>query len=114
MLITNAYAQQAAAAGSTQDTLMGILPMILMFVVLYFLMIRPNLKKAKDHKAMVDALQKGDEVITQGGITGRISRIIDDTYVRLEVAESKDGAIELTVQKAAIGILLPKGTLKNF
>lgn len=111
MLISNAYAQQAAA-GSTQDTLMGLLPMVLMFVVLYFLMIRPNLKKAKDHKAMVDALQKGDEVITQGGITGRIVKV-DDNYVRVEVAETKDGPVELTIQKAAIGILLPKGTLKT-
>lgn len=111
MLISNAYAQQAA--GSGQDTLMGLLPMILMFVVLYFLMVRPNLKKAKEHKAMVEALQKGDEVITQGGITGRISRVIDDNYVRLEVAEGKDGPIELTVQRPAIGMLLPKGTLKN-
>lgn len=111
MLISNAFAQQAAAA-SGQDTLMGLLPMILMFVVLYFLMIRPNLKKAKDHKAMVDALQKGDEVITQGGITGRVVKV-DENYIRLEVAETKDGPIELTVQKPAVGILLPKGTLKN-
>ncbi len=108
MLITNAYAQQAAAAGSTQDTLMGILPMILMFVVLYFLMIRPNLKKAKDHKAMVDALQKGDEVITQGGVAGKISKV-GENYVSLEVAPG----VEIAVQKAAVGNVLPKGTLKS-
>lgn len=111
MLISNAFAQQAAAA-SNQDTLMGLLPMVAMFIVLYFIMIRPNLKKAKEHKSMVEGLQKGDEVITQGGLTGRIVKV-DDNYVRLEVAETKDGPVELVIQKPAIGILLPKGTLKN-
>ncbi len=112
MLISNAYAQQAAAA-SGQDTLMGLVPMILMFVVLYFLMIRPNLKKAKEHKAMTEALQKGDEVIIQGGITARISRLIDENYIRVEVAETKDGPVEMTIQRGAVGMLLPKGTLKT-
>jgi preprotein translocase subunit YajC len=107
VLISNAYAQ-AAAQGSTQDTLMGLLPMILMFVVLYFLMIRPQMKKAKEHKSMVEALQKGDEVVSQSGIAGRIVKV-DDNYVKLEVAPN----VELTVQKGAVGMLLPKGTLKN-
>lgn len=107
MLISTAYAQAAAAPASTQDSLMGLLPMILMFVVLYFLMIRPNMKKAKDHKAMIEALQKGDEVVTQGGIAGKIAKI-DDNYIKLEIATG----VEIAVQKPAIGIVLPKGTLK--
>ena len=87
---------------------MGLLPMILMFVVLYFLMIRPQMKKAKEHKAMVEALQKGDEVVTQGGIVGKISKI-DDNYIKLEVANG----VEIAVQQPAVGMLLPKGTLKG-
>ena len=108
MLISTAHAQAAAGAASTQDTLMGLLPMILMFVVLYFLMIRPQMKKAKEHKNMVEALQKGDEVVTQGGIAGRIVKI-DDNYIKLEVANG----VEIAVQKPAVGMLLPKGTLKG-
>ena len=107
MLISTAYAQAAAAPASTQDTLMGLMPMILMFVVLYFLMIRPQMKKAKEHKTMVEALQKGDEVVTQGGIAGRIVKV-DDNYIKLEVADG----VEMTVQKPAVGMILPKGTLK--
>ena len=113
MLISTAYAQAAAGApASTQDTIMGLLPMILMFVVLYFLMIRPQMKKAKEHKSMVEALQKGDEVITQGGMAGRISKV-GDNYITLEIAEAKDGAVEVLIQKQAVGTILPKGTLKG-
>ena len=108
MLISTAYAQAAAAPASTQDTIMGLLPMILMFVVLYFLMIRPQMKKAKEHKGMVEALQKGDEVVTQGGIIGRITKV-GDNYVKLEIADN----VEISVQKPAVGMLLPKGTLKG-
>ena len=108
MLISTAYAQAAAPAASTQDTLMGLMPMILMFVVLYFLMIRPQMKKAKEHKNMISALEKGDEVVTQGGIAGRIVKI-DDNYIKLEVASG----VEIAVQKPAVGMLLPKGTLKG-
>ena len=114
MLISNAYAQAAAPAASNDPTggLMGMLPIILMFVVLWFLMIRPQMKKAKEHQKMVGELQKGDEVVTQGGIVGRISKV-GESYITVEVAEGKDGAIEVTVQKQAIGALLPKGTLKT-
>lgn len=108
MLISTAYAQAAAAPASTQDTLMGLMPMVLMFVVLYFLMIRPQMKKAKEHKNMVAALEKGDEVVTQSGIVGRIVKI-DDNYIKLEIASG----VEIAVQKPAIGMLLPKGTLKG-
>lgn len=108
MLISTAYAQAATGAATTQDSIMGMLPLILMFVVLYFLMIRPQMKKAKEHKAMIDALQKGDEVVTQGGMAGRIVKL-DDNYVKIEVADG----VEIAVQRAAIGLILPKGTLKN-
>ena len=108
MFITNAYAQAApAAGGGLEGSLTSFLPIILMFVVLYFLMIRPQMKRQKEQKAMIDALNKGDEVITAGGILGRITRVTD-AYVALEVA---DGT-ELIVQKAAIATLLPKGTIK--
>lgn len=107
MFISSAFAQTAAATPSTTDSLMGFLPMIVVFVAMYFLMIRPQMKRAKDHKSMVDALQKGDEVITQGGIAGRISKVSDD-YITVEIASN----VEVTVQKQAIGMLLPKGTLK--
>ena len=107
MLISNAYAQTAAAAGP-MDSVMQFLPIILMFVVLYFLMIRPQQKKAKEHKALLEALSKGDEVITQSGMVGRISKVGDD-FVTVEIAEN----VEIQMQKPAIITVLPKGTIKN-
>ena len=112
MLISNAYAQAAGAAQDPTGGLMGMLPILLMFVVLWFVMIRPQMKKAKEHQKMVTELAKGDEVVTQGGIVGRISKI-SENYVTVEVAEGKNGPVELTVQKQAVGTLLPKGTLKS-
>ena len=114
MLISNAYAQAAGvpAAQDPMSTLTGFLPLILMFIILWFLMIRPQMKKAKEHQKMVTELAKGDEVVTQGGVVGRISKI-SENYVTVEVAEGKNGPVELTVQKQAIGALLPKGTLKS-
>ena len=106
MLISNAYAQAAGASDPTGG-LMGLLPLILMFVVLWFLMIRPQMKRAKEHKAMVEALAKGDEVVTQGGIAGRISEL-GDTYVHLEVADN----VTILVQRPSVAMVLPKGTLK--
>ena len=106
MLISNAYAQ-AAPAGS-MGGFETFLPIILMFAVLYFLMIRPQQKKAKDHKALLEALSKGDEVITHSGIAGRLSKVGDD-FVTVEIAEN----IEIRMQKQAIATVLPKGTLKN-
>ncbi len=107
MLISNAYAQTAAAAGP-MDSVMQFLPIILMFVVLYFLMIRPQMKKAKEHKALVEALGKGDEIITTGGIAGRITKVSDD-FVTVAIADN----VEIQMQKPAIATVLPKGTLKN-
>jgi preprotein translocase subunit YajC len=109
VLISNAWAQAAPAAGADPTGgLMGMLPIILMFVVLWFLMIRPQMKKAKEHKAMVEAMQKGDEVLTNGGIAGRITKV-GENYVSVEIADN----VEVTVQKGAIASILPKGTLKT-
>jgi preprotein translocase subunit YajC len=109
VFISNAYAQ---AAGAADPGLMGnlstFLPLILMFVVMYFLMIRPQQKRAKEQKAMMDALAKGDEVVTVGGILGRVARVTD-AYVTVEVAPNT----EIVVQKASVTTLLPKGTLKG-
>jgi preprotein translocase subunit YajC len=104
-MISNAYAQ---AAGGGEPGFMGLLPIVLMFVLLYFLMIRPQMKRAKEHKQMVEALQKGDEVITSGGVVGRISKM-GDAYVSVEIAPNT----EISVQRAAVQTLLPKGTMKT-
>lgn len=109
MFISNAYAQAAPAANAgLMGNLSTFLPLILMFVVMYFLMIRPQQKKAKEQRAMMDALAKGDEVVTAGGILGKVSKV-NDTFVTIEVATGTD----IVVQKHSITTLLPKGTLKS-
>ncbi len=109
MFISNAYAQ--TAAGAADPGIMGSLttfaPIIIMFVVMYFIMIRPQQKRQKEMKTMMDALGKGDEVITVGGVLGRVSKVTD-AYVTIEVA----AGTEIVVQKNAVTTLLPKGTLK--
>ena len=105
MIISPAFAQ---AAPSGDPGYIGLLPIILMFVLLYFLMIRPQMKRAKETKQMIEALQKGDEVITAGGVVGRITKL-GDAYLSLEIAPN----IEISVQKAAVQVLLPKGTIKT-
>ncbi|MGA0032956.1 MAG: preprotein translocase subunit YajC [Burkholderiales bacterium] len=107
MLVSPAWAQ-APAAGAQGGGIESILLILAMFAVLYFLMIRPQMKRAKEHKAMVDGLQKGDEVVTAGGMLGRISKI-DDQYVTVAVAEN----VEIQLQRGAIQVVLPKGTLKT-
>lgn len=106
MFISNAYAQTAGAG--VESSLMSFLPIILMFVVLYFLMIRPQMKRQKEQKAMMEALARGDEVVTAGGILGKVTKVTD-AYVTVEVS---DGT-EIVVQKAAVSTLLPKGTIKS-
>lgn len=106
MLISSAYAQ-AAAGGDAQSSLMGMLPLILMFVVLYFVMIRPQMKKAKEHKAMIEALAKGDEVVSAGGMLGKVSKL-EDGYLTLEISNG----VEVQLQRSAVVQVLPKGTLK--
>jgi preprotein translocase subunit YajC len=105
VIISPAFAQ---SAGGGDPGYIGFLPIILMFVLLYFLMIRPQMKRSKEQKQMVEALQKGDEVITAGGVLGRITRI-GDVYVSLEVAPNT----EISIQRTAVQMLLPKGTLKS-
>jgi preprotein translocase subunit YajC len=111
VFISSAFAQTApaaAAAGSDmQSTLMGMLPLVLMFVVLYFVMIRPQMKKQKEHKTMIDALAKGDEVVTAGGMLGKVSRL-GDSLVTLEVSSG----VDIQVQRSAVVQVLPKGTVK--
>ena len=104
-LISPAYAQTGIPGGGD---LMTFLPMVAIFVVFYFLLIRPQQKKAKEAKAMLEALQKGDEVVTAGGMLGRISRLTDQ-YAVVEVGPNS----EITVQRQAIAQLLPKGTIKT-
>jgi preprotein translocase subunit YajC len=86
---------------------MSMLPLVLMFVVLYFVMIRPQMKKQKEHRAMIDALAKGDEVVTGGGILGRVSKI-GDTFIGVEVANG----VEVQMQRSAVVQVLPKGSIK--
>jgi preprotein translocase subunit YajC len=105
--ISNAYAQAPTDALGLGGNLTSFLPLVLMFVVMYFLMIRPQQKRAKEQRAMMDALAKGDEVVTAGGMLGRVVKVVD-AYVTIEVATGT----EITVQKSSITTLLPKGTLK--
>ncbi len=104
MIISPAYAQGAGGA----DSLMSFLPIILLFVILYFLMIRPQMKRAKEQKAMIETLQKGDEVVTAGGLVGRITKL-GEQYVTLEIAPNT----EIVLQRSAVQVPLPKGTLKT-
>jgi len=105
VIISPAYAQ--AASGGAESSLVSLLPLVLMFVVLYFIMIRPQMKKQKEHKAMVEALAKGDEVVIAGGVLGRVARL-GDSYLSVEVANG----VELQVQRASVIQVLPKGTYK--
>ena len=112
MFISQAFAQTApAAAAGGVESMFGsvgqLLPLVLMFVVLYFVMIRPQMKKQKEHRAMIDALAKGDEVATVGGVLGKVSKLTD-SYVSLEVATG----VELQVQRSAVVQVLPKGSIK--
>jgi preprotein translocase subunit YajC len=106
VFISNAYAQ-AAAGGDTSSSLISMLPLVLMFVVLYFVMIRPQMKRQKEHKAMIEALAKGDEVVTAGGFLGKVAKI-GETYIGVELADG----VEVQMQRTAVVQVLPKGTLK--
>ncbi len=110
MFISSAFAQTApaaAAGGDMQSSLMSMLPLVLMFVVLYFVMIRPQMKKQKEHRAMVDALAKGDEVVSAGGLLGKVAKL-GDSYLGIEIASG----VEVQIQRSAVVQVLPKGTLK--
>ena len=105
MIISPAFAQ---AAPSGDPGYIGLLPIVLMFVLLYFLMIRPQMKRAKEHRAMLEKLGNGDEVITNGGIAG-VVREIGDSFISVEIADN----VRVRLQKGAIANVLPKGTLKS-
>ena len=103
-MISNAYAAPAAGA---QDPIMGLLPFVVIFVLFYFMLIRPQMKRAKEQKKMIEALQKGDEVITAAGIVGKVTKA-GEIYISLEIAPGT----EIQMQKAAVQTLLPKGSIK--
>jgi preprotein translocase subunit YajC len=110
VFISSAFAQTApaaAAGGDMSSSLMSMLPLVLMFVVLYFIMIRPQMRKQKEHRAMIDALAKGDEVVTAGGMLGKVSSI-SDSHIGLQVASG----VEVQMQRSAVVQVLPKGTIK--
>ena len=111
MFISSAFAQTAPAAatagGDMQSSLMSMLPLVLMFVVLYFVMIRPQMRKQKEHRTMIEALAKGDEIVTSGGLLGKVTKM-GDSYLNLEVASG----VELQVQRSAVVQVLPKGSIK--
>jgi preprotein translocase subunit YajC len=107
VFISNAYAQTAPAAAGGAAGLYQFLPLVLMFVVLYFIMIRPQMKRQKEHKAMIEALAKGDEVVIGGGILGRVAKL-NESLVHVEIAKD----VEIQVQRPSIVQVLPKGSLK--
>jgi preprotein translocase subunit YajC len=106
VFISTAYAQ-TAAGGDMQSSLMSMLPLVLMFVVLYFVMIRPQMRRQKEHRTMIEALAKGDEVATVGGVLGKVTKL-GDVYIGVEIANG----VEVQVQRSAIVQVLPKGTVK--
>lgn len=107
MFISSAYAQAAASGGDMQSSLMSMLPLVLMFVVLYFVMIRPQMRRQKEHRSMIEALAKGDEVATAGGLIGKVTKL-GDVYISVEVANG----VEVQLQRSAVVQVLPKGTVK--
>lgn len=106
--ISEAVAETAATGGAQGDPMFNIFVMVALFAVFYFLLIRPQAKRAKEHKKMASGLQKGDEVVTSGGVLGKITHVGDD-YVSLQIADN----VEVKIQRSAVGMLLPKGTIKE-
>jgi preprotein translocase subunit YajC len=106
-LISSAYAQAADAAAQT-NPLLSFLPLLVLFAVFYFMLIRPQMRRAKEQRNMISALAKGDEVVTNGGIAGRIEDM-GDTFITLEIAPN----VKIKLQKSAISLVLPKGSLKS-
>jgi len=102
--ISNAYAQDTAAQGG----LMSFLPLIVIFAVFYFMLIRPQMKRAKEHKLLISQLNKGDEVITNGGLLGKITDV-SEAFVTLELADN----LQIKLQRQAVANVMPKGTIKS-
>ena len=108
MIISPAFVQATPAFGADMfSSLGGMLPLVLMFVVLYFVMIRPQMKRQKEHRSMIDALAKGDEIATAGGLIGRVTRL-GEGYLSIEIANG----VEVQLQRSAVVQVLPKGTIK--
>ncbi len=105
--INEAWAE-GAAAPSAGSELMGLLPLIVIFVIFYFLLLRPQMKRSKEHRTMVAALAKGDEVVTSGGVLGKITSV-DESFIGLDIANG----VEIKVQRSAVSALMPKGTMKG-
>jgi preprotein translocase subunit YajC len=109
--MSEAFAQAAPAATAATESpfggITGMLPILLMFVVLYFVMIRPQMKRQKEHKSMIDALGKGDEVVTTGGMLGKVTKM-GESFLTIEIATG----VEIQVQRSAVVQVLPKGTVK--
>ena len=108
LLIPTAAAQAAGAPGGAEMGLMNLLFPIILIGAFYFLLIRPQTKRAKEHKQMVDTLKKGDEVVTGGGVLGRVTDI-GENFLQLEIAEG----VQIRIQKVSVGSLMPKGTYKG-
>lgn len=106
-LISNAWAQGGAAA-TTEGSLLSLVPLVLIFVIFYFLLMRPQIKRAKEHKKMIEAVAKHDEIVTSGGLLGRVTKV-DDNFLTLEIAQG----VRIKLQKTSVASLLPKGTFKE-
>ena len=102
--ISNAYAQDA----TTQSSLLGFMPLILIFAVFYFMLIRPQMKRAKEHRNLVAELAKGDEVVTNGGLLGKITDV-GDSFISVQLTEG----VEIKLQRQAVASVMPKGTVKS-
>lgn len=111
--ISDALAQTAPAAAAGPESMWtSMLFMVLIFVVFYFLLIRPQVKRQKEHKSMVEALNKGDEILTAGGLIGKITELTDQ-YATIQISSVDNKAVEISIQRAAVQTLLPKGTMKS-
>ncbi|HHJ81177.1 MAG TPA: preprotein translocase subunit YajC [Candidatus Tenderia electrophaga] len=104
--ISDAIAQEAAAAGG-EPGMANFVFLIVLFLIFYFLLLRPQIKRAKEHKKMTEALSKNDEVVTTGGIAGKITKV-DESFAMVKIAEG----VEVQVQRSSIGSILPKGSVK--
>jgi len=107
-LISDAMAAAAAPAGQAEGSFFSLFMIAAIFILFYFMLIRPQNKRAKEHRDMIGKLQKGDEVVTSGGIIAKVSSI-DEQYVKVSIAEG----IEISLQRSAVSAVLPKGTLKS-
>jgi preprotein translocase subunit YajC len=107
-ILISPAAAQAATGGAQPNPLMSLLPLVILFVVFWFLLLRPQMKRAKEHRELLGKLQKGDEVVTSGGMAGRIEDL-SESFVTVEIADK----VSVKVQRGAITAVLPKGTLKS-